>query len=292
MTEILDSTRADILLEALNYVKKIAGHCVVIKVGGEIFDNLSAVSNLAQDISLLNALGVKVVVVHGGGPQISRAMQQFNIEPRFIDGYRVTDEQSLKLMSMVMIGSLSPLLVSSLQREGTRAIGVSGIDAKLIEVRPRDPVFGLVGDISRINASVLLTLLAENYVPVIAGLGVDSVGQFYNVNADTVAGKIASVLNARKLFLLTNVRGIYRRFGDEDSFVSETDIIGLIDLKANGALSAGMIPKVDAVIGALKSGVEAAHIIDSRVPHSILLELSSVSGIGTMILPELNKLAS
>jgi acetylglutamate kinase len=282
--EISHNDRAENLLEALHYVRRIAGHPVVIKVGGELFDNKDDIKRLAQDISLLNALGVKVVVVHGGGPQISRAMTQFGIVPAFIDGQRVTDEQSLRLMTMIMIGSLSPMLVTALRVEGTKAVGLSGVDDALIEATPKDQRLGLVGDITKINSHLLNSLLSDGYVPIIAGVGVDSKGQMYNINADTVAGKIATSIGAKKLFLITNVRGIYRSFGDESSFISETDILGLIDLKANGALSTGMIPKVDAVISALKGGVEAAHIIDGRVPHSILLELSSVTGIGTMII--------
>jgi acetylglutamate kinase len=275
--------RAENLLEALQYVRRIAGHPVIIKVGGELFENKDDVKRLAQDISLLNALGVKVVVVHGGGPQISRAMTQFGITPTFIDGQRVTDEQSLHLMSMIMIGSLSPMLVSALRVEGTKAVGLSGIDDGLIEATPKDLRLGLVGDITKINTQLLHSVLSNGYVPVIAGVGVDNRGQMYNINADTVAGKVATSIGAKKLFLITNVKGIYRSFGDETSFISETDILGLIDLKAHGALSTGMIPKVDAVIGALKGGVEAAHIIDGRISHSILLELSSVTGIGTMV---------
>lgn len=282
--EISQNDRAENLLEALYYVRRIAGHPVVIKVGGELFENKDDVKRLAQDISLLNALGVKVVVVHGGGPQISRAMTQFGIVPTFIDGQRVTDEQSLRLMTMIMIGSLSPMLVAALRVEGTKAVGLSGVDDGLIEATPKDQRLGLVGDITKINAQLLNSLLSDGYVPVIAGVGVDSKGQMYNINADTVAGKIATSIGAKKLFLITNVKGIYRSFGDESSFISETDILGLIDLKAHGALSTGMIPKVDAVISSLKGGVEAAHIIDGRVPHSILLELSSVTGIGTMII--------
>lgn len=282
--EISQNDRAENLLEALHYVRRIAGHPVVIKVGGELFENRDDVKRLAQDISLLNALGVKVVVVHGGGPQISRAMTQFGITPTFIDGQRVTDEQSLHLMTMIMVGSLSPMLVAALRVEGTKAVGLSGVDDGLIEATPKDQRLGLVGDITKINSPLLHSLLSDGYVPVIAGVGVDSKGQMYNINADTVAGKIATSIGAKKLFLITNVRGIYRSFGDESSFISETDILGLIDLKAHGALSTGMIPKVDAVISALKGGVEAAHIIDGRVPHSILLELSSVTGIGTMII--------
>jgi len=282
--EISQNDRAENLLEALHYVRRIAGHPVVIKVGGELFENRDDVKRLAQDISLLNALGVKVVVVHGGGPQISRAKTQFGITPTFIDGQRVTDEQSLHLMTMIMVGSLSPMLVAALRVEGTKAVGLSGVDDGLIEATPKDQRLGLVGDITKINSPLLHSLLSDGYVPVIAGVGVDSKGQMYNINADTVAGKIATSIGAKKLFLITNVRGIYRSFGDESSFISETDILGLIDLKAHGALSTGMIPKVDAVISALKGGVEAAHIIDGRVPHSILLELSSVTGIGTMII--------
>lgn len=284
MTRDIEGTRAkaDILIEALPFIRAFAGSRVCIKVGGELVEDLQAAQSLAEDLTFLKSVGLEVVLVHGGGPQISRAMKELGKEPKFIEGNRVTDEKSLEIATMVL-GNINRTLVAVLNQAGTKAIGLSGIDDSMIKVVPKDPELGFVGTIQEINASPIELLLKSNYVPVIAGVGVDKDGQLYNINADIAAGKIAVALAAKKLLVLTNVEGLYESFGDKNSLISEIDTHGLIRLISTGKLSAGMIPKVEAILGAVKAGIPQAHILDGRQPHAVLLEIFTSEGIGTMV---------
>jgi acetylglutamate kinase len=281
--DISDNTRISVLIEALPHFHNVTGKRILIKVGGELFESQEATRTLVTDIASLRALGVQVVLVHGGGPQITRMMERFGKEPCFIEGQRVTDQESLKLTAMVMIGDINTSIVAALNSYGTPAVGLNGTDGSMIEVVPRDAALGFVGTVKHVNTRPIISALESNYVPVIAGLGVDESGQIYNINADTTAGKLATALEVKKWFLLTNVKGIYSEFGKEESFISVTDVVGLIKLRAQGSLSTGMIPKVEAILGAVKGGVDSVHLIDGRIPHAILLELCSDNGIGTMI---------
>ncbi len=280
-------SKSEILIEALPFIRKFAGSRVCIKVGGELFEDLVAAEKLAEDLSFLKSVGIQVVLVHGGGPQITKALKTLGKEPKFIEGQRVTDEATLEMTAMVMMGKINTLIVSLLNKVGTKAVGLSGIDDSMIKVTMKDPDLGFVGAIQSINTAPIEHLLKENYIPVIAGLGVDSNGQIFNINADIAAGKIAAAVGAKKLIVLTNVEGLYESFGDKDSLISEIDTHGLIRLISTGKLTAGMIPKVEAIMGAIKAGVPHAHILDGRQEHAVLLEIFTPEGIGTMIKADL-----
>ncbi len=285
MTRTIEETQAKaaVLREALPYIKQFKKQRVVIKVGGELFHDEAAARSLAEDLGFLRAVGVNVVLVHGGGPQISRTMKKFGKDPIFVKGQRVTDAETLELTAMVLLGEINRKIVALLNSTGTSAIGLSGVDDSLLKVTQRDPNLGYVGEVTSINTAPIDNLLAHQYIPVIASLGVDASGTTYNVNADAAAGKIAVAIQAEKFVLLTNVPGLYETFGDEDSLISEIDTKGLIRLISHDKLSEGMIPKVESIISAINGGVAQAHILDGRVKHALLLEVFTPEGIGTMI---------
>lgn len=285
MTRTIEETQAKaaVLREALPYIKQFKNQRVVIKVGGELFQDEAAARSLVEDLGFLRSVGVNVVLVHGGGPQISRAMKKFGKDPVFVKGQRVTDAETLELTAMVLLGEINRSIVALLSSTGTAAIGISGIDHSLLKVRQKDPDLGYVGEVVGINTAPIDNLLSHGYVPVIASLGIDASGSSYNINADTAAGKIAVAIHAQKLVLLTNVPGLYETFGDDDSLISEIDTKGLIRLISHDKLSEGMIPKVESIISAINGGVSQAHILDGRVKHALLLEIFTPEGIGTMI---------
>ena len=231
----------------------------------------------------MRLVGMNPVVVHGGGPQITDLMRRLGKEPEFVDGLRVTDAESVDIVRMALVGKVNREIVSSLNQHGSYAVGLSGEDAGLITVTMRDERLGFVGDVASIDASILVRLLREELIPVIATVGVDDKGQAYNVNADTVAGAIASELDAEKLVYLTNVAGLYEDYPDESSLLSRVEIADLERLERSGKLSEGMIPKVRSCVTALQNGVRRAHILDGRIPHALLLEFFTDEGIGTMI---------
>jgi acetylglutamate kinase len=228
------------------------------------------------------------IVVHGGGPQISDLMARLGKEPEFVDGLRVTDGETVGIVRMALLGQVNPGIVASVNRHGSYAVGLSGEDAGLITVSMRDERLGFVGDVSHIDASIVHRLLNEEMIPVIATMGVDTSGQAYNINADTVAGAIAQAVGADKLVYLTDVAGLYADYPDESSLISRIDVPGLARLEADGKLSEGMIPKIRSCVDALRHGVRRAHILDGRVPHALLLEFFTREGIGTMIVNELD----
>jgi len=234
---------------------------------------------------LMRLVGMNPVVVHGGGPQITELMRRLGKEPTFIDGRRVTDEETVDIVRMALSGKVNREVVATINRHGSYAVGLSGEDAGLIQVTQRDPALGFVGDVRSIDPTIVERLLREELIPVIATVGVDELGQAYNVNADTVAGAIAEALGAEKLVYLTDVAGIYRSWPDEASLVSRVDLAGLESLLASGALSEGMIPKVESCISALRNGVARAHVLDGRLPHALLLEFFTREGVGTMVHP-------
>lgn len=279
-------SRIAILQEALPFIEEFSGTRILVKAGGELFEDPEALRNLVADVHLLQAVGIQVVFVHGGGPQITRLMRQLGHEPKFIDGQRQTDARTVELSTMVLLGQLNPKIVAQLNVQGCRALGLSGLDDNLLQVTQRSEALGFVGHIRKVNVAPIENALAQGYVPVIAGLGVSDSGHIYNINADSAAGKIAAAIGAKKLVLLTNVEGLYERFEDKNSRISQIDSHGLIALLSSGTLREGMIPKMESILAALKSGVPRAHIIDGRRPHALLLEVLTSDGVGTMITDE------
>ena len=276
--------KATILAEALPYIREFSGKTVVIKYGGNAMEDPDLAELFAQDVVLMRLVGMSPVVVHGGGPQISDLMRRLGKEPEFVDGLRVTDAETVDIVRMALVGKVNREIVSSVNRHGSYAVGLSGEDAGLISVAARDEKLGFVGDVRRIDPSILERLLREELIPVVATVGVDDAGQAYNVNADTVAGAIAESLRAEKLVYLTNVAGLYGDLADEASLISRIDVDRLAALADDGVLSDGMIPKVRSCVEAVKSGVSRAHILDGRIPHALLLEFFTREGIGTMVI--------
>jgi acetylglutamate kinase len=276
--------KATILAEALPYIREFSGKTVVIKYGGSAMEDPDLADLFAQDVVLMRLVGMNPVVVHGGGPQISDLMRRLGKEPEFVDGLRVTDAETVDIVRMALVGKVNREIVASVNQHGSYAVGLSGEDAGLITVGQRDDKLGFVGDIRRIDPSILERLLREELIPVVATVGVDEAGQAYNVNADTVAGAIAESLRAEKLVYLTNVAGMYSDLADEASLISRIDVDRLAALVDDGVLSEGMIPKARSCVDAVKSGVSRAHILDGRIPHALLLEFFTREGIGTMVI--------
>jgi acetylglutamate kinase len=275
--------KATILAQALPYIREFSGKTVVIKYGGSAMEDPDLADLFAQDVVLMRLVGMNPVVVHGGGPQISDLMRRLGKEPEFVDGLRVTDAETVDIVRMALVGKVNREIVASVNQHGSYAVGLSGEDAGLITVAQRDDKLGFVGDIRRIDPSILERLLREELIPVVATVGVDEAGQAYNVNADTVAGAIAESLRAEKLVYLTNVAGMYSDLADEASLISRIDVDRLAALVDDGVLSEGMIPKARSCVDAVKSGVSRAHILDGRIPHALLLEFFTREGIGTMV---------
>ncbi len=275
------------LVEALPYIRRFAGKVVVVKYGGNALAGATeadALELFAQDIVLMRLVGMKPVVVHGGGPQISDLMTRLGKEPEFRHGLRVTDAETVDIARMVLVGQVNPQLVAAINVHGNYAVGVSGEDAGLIKATARDPELGFVGEVARINPAILQGLLDDEFVPVVATIGTDEHGQAYNINADTVAGAIAEALGAEKLVYLTDIEGLRRDVDDPDSLIAQTTADQLEHLMADGTIAGGMIPKVRSCVHAVRHGVRRAHILDGRVPHVLLLEIFTDAGIGTMVI--------
>jgi acetylglutamate kinase len=248
----------------------------------------SLAESFAADIVLLHSVGIRVVVVHGGGPQIGDLLERLGIASEFKDGLRVTDAETLDVARMVLVGKVNRDIVASINTHGPLAVGLSGEDGGLIEANRRDPDLGFVGDVANVNPAIVESLLAQNLIPVISTIGADLSGQSYNINADTVAGALAGALGATKVIYLTDIAGLLRDVSDPTSLIAETTPSEIAKLIADGVLSGGMIPKVDACLEAITAGVPAAHMLDGRVPHVVLLELFTKAGVGTMITSEVN----
>ncbi|TFB09000.1 acetylglutamate kinase [Candidatus Atribacteria bacterium MT.SAG.1] len=285
--------RGEILLEALPYIKKFWNKIVVIKYGGSAMQDKMLEGKIIEDIILLKYVGMKPVIIHGGGAEISQEMEKRNIVPRFINGLRVTDEETMEITEMVLIGKINTRLVAEINLHilegmgnGVKGIGLSGEDAQLLTVIKHSSLdLGFVGEIEKVNPEILFVLLEKNYIPVIATVGVDKEGTRYNINADAVAGQIGISLQAEKLIYLSDVDGIFKDFEDQTSLISSLTINQAKDLIKSGQVQKGMIPKVDSAIQALEGGVNKVHFLNGKRAHCILLELFTDSGIGTEIIP-------
>jgi acetylglutamate kinase len=280
--------KAATLVEALPYIRRFFGRIVVVKYGGNALADAGpngddALTVFAEDVVLMHAVGMRPVVVHGGGPQITELMTRLGKVAEFRDGLRVTDAETVDIARMVLRGQVNPAIVSAINVHGPIAVGVSGEDAGLIRATARNPDLGFVGDVGDVNPVILERLLKESLIPVVATTGADAAGQGYNINADTVAGVLAEALSAEKLVYLTDIEGLRRDVDDAASLIRQTTAAELEALMAAGVLTGGMIPKVTACVRAVRNGVPRAHILDGRVPHVLLLELFTDSGIGTMI---------
>jgi len=280
------SEKADVLVEALPYIRRFMGATVVVKYGGHAMTEPGLARQFAEDIVLMQSVGMKPVVVHGGGPQISALMQRLGMVPEFRDGLRVTDAESLDVARMVLVGKVNRDIVSAVNVHGPLAVGISGEDAGLLVATARNPELGFVGDVEDVNPGIIERLLAEELIPVVSTIGADTEGQAYNINADTVAGAIAEALSAEKVVHLTDVEGLLADVDDPTSLISRIDAKELQALVDRGELSGGMIPKIAACVHAVEHGVGSAHILDGRIPHVLLLEVFTDSGIGTMITKE------
>ncbi len=285
---------AAVLIETLPYMQQFAGKTVVIKYGGNAMVNNELKQSVIQDITLLKYVGMRPVVVHGGGPEITKTLKQLGKETTFVSGLRVTDAETVSIAEMVLVGKINTEIVSLLNRHGAKAVGLSGKDADLIiakkhfaEVHENGQVntvdIGFVGDVEHINADILNALLDRGYTPVIAPIGVGRENESYNINADYVAGEVAGALGAEKLIMLTDVEGIYRDYNDKSSFISTLSLADAQQMIKDGTIGGGMIPKVETCIKALEGGTGKTHIIDGRQPHSILLEIFTAQGIGTQV---------
>jgi acetylglutamate kinase len=277
------SARAGLLVEALPYIRRFLGSTIVVKFGGNAMVDPDLAARFAEDVVLVQAVGIKVVVVHGGGPQIGDLMARLGKVPEFRDGLRVTDAETLDIARMVLVGKVNRDIVSSINVHGPLAVGLSGEDAGLITAHVRNPELGFVGDVAAVNPTILHRLLAENLIPVLSTIGVDLDGQAYNINADSVAGAVAAALGAEKVLYLTDVAGLLADLDDAASLISRISAPELRSLVNDGSLTGGMIPKVTACLDALDRGVGSAHLLDGRVPHVVLLELFTDAGFGTMI---------
>ena len=283
----LDSAaHAAVLIEALPYLKQFYGKTIVVKYGGNAMIDETLKAQVMQDIALLHYVGIQPILVHGGGPEISALMKQMGHEPMFVDGLRVTDEATMEIVEMVLAGKTNKGIVSLLNKQGAKAVGLSGKDANLIVAYKMDSEkgdLGYVGEIAKVNPELLTLLGEQGYVPVISSVAIGPDGESYNVNADHVAGHIAAAVGASKLVMLTDVEGLYADYSDKSSLISEMDAAQAEAMIASGAAERGMIPKLEACITAVEAGVPRAHLIDGRLPHALLIEIFTNAGIGTMV---------
>lgn len=289
--------KAEVLVEALPYIQEFYGKTVVIKYGGNAMINAELKEKVMQDVALMKYVGLRVVIIHGGGPEITQFLKKVGKESSFVSGLRVTDEETVEIAEMVLDGKVNSEIVTLLNRRGLRAVGLSGKDAGLIQAEKKLATvyeqgdkkkvdIGYVGKSKKVDISILEDLLAHNYVPVIAPIGVGEGGESYNINADYVAADIAGALHAEKLLLLTDTDGVYKNFEDKKTFLSTLTSADARNYIKQGIISGGMIPKVEACLHALENGANKAHIIDGRLPHSIILELFTAAGIGTQVVNE------
>jgi len=282
--EFSNMQRAEVLTQALPYIKRYNGKIVVVKYGGNAMVNEQLKQQVMEDIVLLWLIGVKVVLVHGGGPEISDIMGKLGKEPVFIDGLRVTDKETVDIVQMVLAGKVNKTLVNLLEMKGGKAMGISGMDGRLIEATMKDERLGYVGEIKKIHATPVLDLLEKGYIPVISTVGCDKEGNAYNINGDTAAAYIAGAINAERLIMMTDIAGVLRDKDDPSTLIADITLSEAEKLKEEGIISGGMIPKVDCCIEAIHEGVKNVVIMDGRVPHSILMEILTDEGAGTMVM--------
>jgi acetylglutamate kinase len=278
--------RAAILIEALPYLREFYGQTLVVKYGGNAMIDEALKEQVMQDVALLHYVGIRPILVHGGGPEISALMKQMGREPTFIGGLRVTDAATMEIVEMALAGKTNKGIVALLNRQGAKAVGLSGKDANLLVARKLESPqgdLGFVGEITQVNADILRLLADSGYIPVISSVAIGEDGESYNVNADHAAGAIAAEVKAAKLLMLTDVEGLYADFRDKSSLISEMDVARARAMLASGAAEKGMIPKLEACLMAVEAGVESATLIDGRQPHAILIEVFTDTGIGTMI---------
>lgn len=280
-----EADRVRILSEALPYIQQFRGRTVVIKYGGAAMKDSDLKEKVVRDIVFMASVGIRPVVVHGGGPEINTWLTKLNIEPQFKDGLRVTDSGTMDVVEMVLVGRVNKEIVALINQAGGAAVGLCGKDGDMITARPSSATAGIgfVGDVSSVRPDLVASLVAANYIPVISSVAADNTGQAYNINADTVAGELAAALSAEKLILLTDTPGIMRDFHDPSTLIDKLDIHQARELIATGVVAGGMIPKVTCCVRSLAQGVRAATILDGRMPHALLLEIFSDEGIGTMM---------
>ncbi|MUL35115.1 acetylglutamate kinase [Gloeocapsopsis dulcis] len=279
-----EATRVRVLSEALPYIQQFAGRTVVVKYGGAAMKDSLLKDKVIRDIVFLSCVGLRPVVVHGGGPEINSWLDKLGIEPQFRNGLRVTDAATMDVVEMVLVGRVNKEIVSLINRAGGSAVGLCGKDGNLIKARPQGQEgIGFVGEVTSMDVNILEALVKNGYIPVVSSVAADETGQAYNINADTAAGELAAALGAEKLILLTDTPGILKEYQDPSSLLHKLDIQQARELIAQGVVSGGMIPKVNCCVRSLAQGVHAAHIIDGRIPHALLLEIFTDSGIGSMI---------
>ena len=291
-----DKDKAEILVDALPYIQEFYGTTVVVKYGGNAMIDETLKETVMRDVALMKYVGIRPILVHGGGPEITEFLKKVGKETMFVSGLRVTDEETVEIAEMVLVGKLNSEIVSLLNLRGVRAVGLSGKDAGLIRARRKNAVvyeegtarsvdIGLVGEVAAIDTGIIIDLLNCGYVPVISPIGMGESGESYNINADDVAAEIAGALHAEKLLLLTDVEGVYRDFADRSSLISQLHFAQAREYIRSGIIAGGMIPKVEACLRALEAGAHKTHIVDGRLAHSIILEIFTSHGIGTMVLP-------
>ena len=283
---ISNAVRAEMLTQALPYIKRYNNKIVVVKYGGNAMIDEQLKMQVMEDVALLWLIGVKIVLVHGGGPEISEMMEKLGKKTEFIDGLRVTDKETIDIAQMVLAGKVNKTLVNLLESKGGKAMGISGMDGRLIEATIKDERLGYVGKITKINIAPVMDLLEKNYIPVISTIGCDREGNSYNINGDTAAAFIAGALGAERLIMMTDIAGILRDKDDPSSLIHYVSIDEAEELKKEGVVSGGMIPKVECCVEAIREGVKNVVIMDGRVPHSILMELLTDEGAGTMVTGE------
>ena len=286
MDYFTNNQRAQVLTEALPYIRQYNGKIVVVKYGGNAMVNEQLRQQVMEDIVLLWLVGVKVVLVHGGGPEITDMMERLGKKPEFVDGLRVTDRETVEIAQMVLAGKVNKTLVKLLEVKGGRAMGISGMDGSLIRAKMRNPDLGYVGSITEVNIAPVMDLLEKGYIPVVSTLGCDADGNTYNINGDTAAAYIAGALGAERLIMMTDIAGVLRDKNDPSTLISELSIGEAVKLFEDKVIAGGMIPKVECCIDAIHRGVEKVIIMDGRVPHSILMEILTDEGAGTMVYGE------
>ena len=279
-----NSERAEVLTAALPYIKKYSGKTVVIKYGGNAMINEELKQQVMEDIALLWLIGVKVVLVHGGGPEISQIMKRLGKEAVFIDGLRVTDKETVDIVQMVLAGKINKTLVNLIQMKGGHAVGLSGIDGGILEAKVKDERLGYVGEITKVRPQPITDLLEKNYIPVVSTVASDRMGNTFNINGDTAAAYLAGALGAERLIMMTDIAGILMDKDDPSTLIPSITVSEAKKLYDKGIISGGMIPKVDCCIEALEHGVNNVVIMDGRIPHSILMELLTDEGAGTMVM--------
>lgn len=282
--EISNATRASVLVHALPYIQEYTGKIVVIKYGGNAMVNEKLKDSVMRDIILLSLVGVKVVLIHGGGPEITAMLDKVGKKSEFSNGLRVTDSETVDIVQMVLAGKVNKSLVNLIELKGGRAIGLSGIDGHMIKAKMKDEKLGFVGSVSEVNVQPVTDVLEKGYIPVISTIGCDDEGNVYNINADTAAARIAGALGAESLISMTDICGILEDKDDESTLISEIKVSDAPALIEKGIISGGMIPKAECCINAIKWGVRRVFIIDGRIPHSILIEMLTNEGIGTMFI--------